>query len=69
MVRGSSLIKYIKAGGIYTSTGGPREAMGGTGGSPQNFLYFNFIYEYFGGWPPVSPITSFLSFSFFYNNK
>ena len=24
--------------------------MGGTGGSPQNFLYFNFIYEYFGGY-------------------
>ena len=27
--------------------------MGGTGGSPPNFLYFTFIYEYFGGWPPV----------------
>jgi len=36
MVRGSSLIKYIKAGGIYTSTGG-------TGGSPQTFYILLFL--------------------------
>jgi hypothetical protein len=46
-----------------------REAMGGTGGSPPDFLYFTFLWEYFGGEPPVPPIASTLSFSFFYNNK
>jgi hypothetical protein len=45
------------------------EAVGGTGGSPPNFLYFTFIYRNFGGEPPVTPIDSFLSFSFFKNNK
>ena len=56
MVLGSSLIKYIKAGG-------PREAMGGTGGSPPNFLYFTFLYVKSGGEPPVLPIA-FLHFLF-----
>ncbi len=40
------------------------EAMGGTGGSPLNFLYFTFLYVKSGGWPPVPPIASFLSFLF-----
>ena len=68
MVRGSSLIKYIKAGDhgrhLYFN-GRLWEAMGGTGGSPPNFLYFDFLYGKSGGWPPVPPIASFLSFSFF----
>jgi hypothetical protein len=68
MVRGSSLIKYIKAGGHGRPFILQREAMGGTGGSPPNFFYFSFLYENFGGEPPVPPIVSTLSFSFFYNN-
>ena len=45
--------------------GRPWEATGGTGGSPPNVLYFTFIYRNFGGEPPVPPIASILSFSFF----
>ena len=47
------LDKVYKGGRHLYFNGRLWEAMGGTGGSPQNFLYFNFIYEYFGGWPPV----------------
>jgi hypothetical protein len=39
MVRGSSLIKYIKAGGHLYFNGRLWEAMGGTGGSPLNFFF------------------------------
>jgi hypothetical protein len=64
----ASLIKYIKAGGHGSPFILQREAVGGYGRHgrlPPKLFIFYFFYRNFWGEPPVPPIASFLSFSFF----